>query len=88
MQSKQVIAHFFGLLSTTAGKASEVVIPVEPINLPPAIVFYGGVTLIVNVVWHGPVAWLETKTVTALTAFDLNGILAFPLKVRTLKIMT
>ena len=82
MQRKQVIAHFFGLLSTTAGKASEVVIPVEPINLSPAIVFYGGVTLIGNVVWQGAVAWLETKTVTALTvtAFDLNGVLAFPVR--------
>ena len=80
MQSKQVIAHFFGLLSTTAGKASEVVIPVEPINLSPAIVFYGGVTLIVNVVWQGAVACLETRTVTALTAFDLNGVLAFPVR--------
>ena len=80
MQTKQVIAHFFGLLSTTAGKASEVVIPVEPINLSPAIVFYGGVTLIGNVVWQGAVACLETKTVSALTLFDLNGVLAFPLR--------
>ena len=80
MQTKQIIAHFFGLLSTTAGEASEVVIPVGPINLSPAIVFYGGVTLIVNVVWQGAIAWLETRTVTALAAFDLNGVLAFPLR--------
>lgn len=69
LQTKQVIAHFFGLLSTTAGKASEVVIPVEPINLSPAIVFYGGVTLIVNVVWQGAVACHVLK---ATYCFEVN----------------